>query len=114
MPANVVKSAKDEKAWNRAKSQVKKEYPDIEEGGEQFYKLTMTLYGNMAHKDWAKKGQCPLCGYALLRKSRTGDPMLRVRVLMFKKSQDITGLCPGCKAHVVLPFLSAPLLVLPR
>jgi hypothetical protein len=111
MPA-VVKSPKDEEAWSRAKAQVKKEYPDIEEGSDRFYKLTMKIFGDIAHKEWAAKSTC-LCGHILLQKSRSGYPILRVRTLMFNKSQ-ITALCPACKSRVVLPILSSPLLVLPK
>ncbi|HPV97912.1 MAG TPA: hypothetical protein PLZ78_08810 [Spirochaetota bacterium] len=37
----------DEKAWSRAKSQVRKEYPDLSEKDKKFWKLCMGIYKNI-------------------------------------------------------------------
>jgi uncharacterized protein (DUF2384 family) len=41
---------KDMPAWNRAKRQVRAEYPDISEDSERFWKLVQTLYQSMKAK----------------------------------------------------------------
>lgn len=38
---------KDEAKWAAAKEQVKKEYPDIEESNDRFYKLVTHIYQSM-------------------------------------------------------------------
>lgn len=43
MPA-FIKSEKDEKVWSRAKSLVHKQYPDISEDSDNFWKLTNSIY----------------------------------------------------------------------
>jgi len=47
MPANVVTNAREERLWSEAKAQVKKEYPDVSEGDERFYKLVMGIFKRM-------------------------------------------------------------------
>jgi len=47
MPNNVVHSQKDEKYWEKAKSKVREEYPNVEEGSDDFYKITMGIYKKM-------------------------------------------------------------------
>ncbi len=37
----------NEKAWERAKRQVRKEYPDLGEKDKKFWKICMTIYKNM-------------------------------------------------------------------
>jgi hypothetical protein len=51
MPANVVKTAHDEKVWNRAKAQVRRQYPKLSEKGQRFWKITMHIYQNMREHD---------------------------------------------------------------
>ena len=48
MPTNVVKTPAQEAAWNKAKAQVKKEYPNIPEGSSKFYALVMHIFENMS------------------------------------------------------------------
>ena len=48
MPSNLVKTESDEKAWERAKAQVRKEYPNITEGTKRFYKLVVTIFKDMS------------------------------------------------------------------
>jgi replication-associated recombination protein RarA len=50
MPANVVKTPADEKAWEKAKAAVRKQYPGIQEGDDRFYALTMTIFKSMRGK----------------------------------------------------------------
>lgn len=47
MPANVVKTPRDKRLWADAKAQVRKEYPDVDEGSDRFYKLTMGIFQRM-------------------------------------------------------------------
>jgi len=47
MPANVVKTPRDERLWADAKAQARKEYPDVDEGSDRFYKLTMGIFKRM-------------------------------------------------------------------
>ena len=47
MPVNVVKTAEEEIAWERAKARAREQYPDLT--GERFYKIVMTIYKKMAH-----------------------------------------------------------------
>jgi len=54
---------------------------------------------------------CPYCNFRLLRQGNR-EPVLLVHLLAFRKSQ-VFGTCPKCKSEVALPFLSAPLFVLP-
>lgn len=51
MPANVVKTPAQEKAWERAKRRVRSQYPNINEGTPRFYKLVMTIFKNMVAED---------------------------------------------------------------
>jgi len=46
-PANVVKTGRDEHLWTKAKAQAKKEYPDVAEGSDRFYKIVMGIYKKM-------------------------------------------------------------------
>lgn len=48
MPASWADTPKKEKAWNRAKRTVRKDYPDVSEDSDRFYKLTMSIAQNMA------------------------------------------------------------------
>jgi len=50
MPVNVVKTKRDERLWAEAKAAVRKEYPDIAEGEDRFYKLVMGIYKGMRGK----------------------------------------------------------------
>lgn len=45
---NVVHSQKDEKHWETAKSKVLEEYPNVKEGSDDFYKITMGIYKKMS------------------------------------------------------------------
>jgi len=48
MPSNVVKTKSDEAKWERAKAQVRKEYPGKENSdSDSFYALTNHIYQNM-------------------------------------------------------------------
>jgi hypothetical protein len=47
MPANVVHNKEDEAAWERAKEATRKQYPDLSEDNDRFYKITMHIYQNM-------------------------------------------------------------------
>jgi len=47
MPTGVVKTKKDEEAWNRAKSIARKQYPKIKEDSDKFYAIVMTIYKNI-------------------------------------------------------------------
>lgn len=49
MPVGVVRTAAQEKLWNRAKAQVRKQYPKIKEDSERYWKIVMTIYKSMAH-----------------------------------------------------------------
>ena len=50
MPSNLVKTPQQEVHWERAKKAVKKQYPNIPEGSERFYKLTTSIFKNMEGK----------------------------------------------------------------
>lgn len=50
MPHGVVKTKRDEKMWNRAKTATRKQYPYISEDSDRFYKIVMTIYKNMTGK----------------------------------------------------------------
>lgn len=47
MPSNLVKTPEDHENWQRAKAAVRKQYPDIPEGDERFYKLTTAIFEKM-------------------------------------------------------------------
>jgi hypothetical protein len=47
MPVNVVKTAEEEEAWERAKEIARAEYPDAE--GARFYRIVMGIYKRMVH-----------------------------------------------------------------
>ncbi len=47
MPVNVVKTRKDEIAWERAKARAHEQYPDAT--GESFYRIVMAIYKKIAH-----------------------------------------------------------------
>jgi hypothetical protein len=47
MPANVVKTKRDERLWNEAKAQVRKEYPGVAEDSDRFYRLVNGIYQRM-------------------------------------------------------------------
>jgi hypothetical protein len=49
MPVNVVKTAEDEIAWDRAKEAARHQYPDVT--GPRFYRIVMTIFKNMTHRD---------------------------------------------------------------
>jgi hypothetical protein len=49
MPVNVVKTAEDEIAWERAKEAARKQYPDIT--GPRFYRIVMTIFKKMTHRE---------------------------------------------------------------
>jgi len=51
MPSNVVKNKSQEKKWDQAKSIVEKEYKGIDRKSKRYYKLVMSIYLNMIHKD---------------------------------------------------------------
>lgn len=53
MPPNVVRTPEDEAAWTAAKKRVREQYPNIEEGDERFYKLTMTIFQSMRGRSTA-------------------------------------------------------------
>ena len=44
MPTSVVKTKKQERAWEKAKRIVRQQYPKVEEGSKQFWRLVMTIY----------------------------------------------------------------------
>ena len=48
MTNNVLHSQKDEKYWETAKSKVLEEYPNVKEGSDDFYKITMGIYKKMS------------------------------------------------------------------
>lgn len=47
MPVNVVRTADEEIAWERAKARAREEYPDAT--GDRFYRIVMAIYKKMAH-----------------------------------------------------------------
>jgi hypothetical protein len=47
MPVNVVRTAADELAWERAKARAREQYPNLT--GDRFYRVVMTIYKKMAH-----------------------------------------------------------------
>ncbi len=49
MPVNVVKTAEDEIAWERAKEAARKQYPGIT--GSRFYRIVMTIFKKMTHRE---------------------------------------------------------------
>lgn len=49
MPANVVKKGQEDE-WDRAKAIIKKNYPNISEGSNRFWKLVMSIFKNMTGK----------------------------------------------------------------
>jgi hypothetical protein len=51
MPVNVVKTAEDEIAWERAKEAARRQYPGIT--GPRFYRIVMTIFKKMTHRDEA-------------------------------------------------------------
>jgi hypothetical protein len=55
MPVNVVKTAEQEEAWERAKEIARAEYPDAE--GERFYRIVMGIYKKMVHYPGATQRQ---------------------------------------------------------
>lgn len=52
---NVVKTKKDEQLWRRAKALVHKQYPDLKETEDRFWKLAQTIFRNMKGNDERKK-----------------------------------------------------------
>lgn len=48
MPINVVKTKKQEKAWEKAKRIIKKQYPSIKEGSDRFYRLVMKIFKDIS------------------------------------------------------------------
>jgi hypothetical protein len=53
MPVNVVRTPEDEIAWERAKAAARKQYPYA--GGPQFYRIVMSIYKKMTHRDSAAR-----------------------------------------------------------
>ena len=47
MPVGVVKTKRDEAAWKRAKGIVHKQYPNLSEDNDSFWKIVQTIYQNM-------------------------------------------------------------------
>jgi len=47
MPVGVVKTRREEHLWNKAKSQARKEYPNIKEGSTEWWKRVMGIFKNM-------------------------------------------------------------------
>ncbi len=47
MPVNVVRTAEQEIAWERAKTRAREEYPEAT--GARFYRIVMAIYKKMAH-----------------------------------------------------------------
>jgi len=64
MPAGVVKNKADEAAWNRAKAAVRKEYPDIAEDSDRFWKLTNSIFQDMSK---ARQVRCVVDVLALVK-----------------------------------------------
>lgn len=50
MPKGVVKTEKDERLWEKAKQQVRKQYPNLSEDSEEFWKRVNGIYQQMARK----------------------------------------------------------------
>jgi len=44
MPANVVKTAKDEERWKECKASVSKSHPDLDENDDRYYALVMGCF----------------------------------------------------------------------
>jgi hypothetical protein len=55
---NIVKNAEDEKHWEEAKAQVKKEY-GLAEGGKRFWKLVMGVFRRMKYHTGGKPAPAP-------------------------------------------------------
>lgn len=51
-PVNVVRTAKEEVAWERAKQLARKQYPRIT--GDRFYRIVMGIYKKIAHYEPAE------------------------------------------------------------
>ena len=47
MPKGVVKTARDEELWNKAKQIVSENYPKVKVGSDQYYALVMGIYKKM-------------------------------------------------------------------
>jgi len=47
VPVNVVHTAEEEEAWERAKEAARRQYPDAE--GARFWRIVMAIYKKMAH-----------------------------------------------------------------
>ncbi|MEA3506806.1 MAG: hypothetical protein U9R36_04890 [Elusimicrobiota bacterium] len=58
MPTNVVKTKKDEQIWARAKALVHKQYPELTERDDRFWRITQTIFRNIKgnKKRKSKKG----------------------------------------------------------
>lgn len=41
---------KDEPKWNKAKEQVRKEYPEVSESNDKFWKIVQKIYESMGGK----------------------------------------------------------------
>ena len=51
MPSNLVHNPHEEAAWDRAKAAVRRQYTDIDEDSDRFYRLTNAIYQNMKSLD---------------------------------------------------------------
>jgi len=47
MPTGLVKTAKDEEIWNKAKELVHKQYPKLTEKDKRFWKLVVSIFLKM-------------------------------------------------------------------
>jgi len=47
MPTNVVKTAREEHLWDKAKQIVRKQYTKVKEGSDRFYRLVMGIFKKM-------------------------------------------------------------------
>jgi hypothetical protein len=72
MPTNWADTPKKESAWERAKKRVRAEYPEVSEGSNRFYKLTMSIAQNMAGEKTADARDLLSEAFGAVRSSARG------------------------------------------
>jgi DnaJ-class molecular chaperone len=86
MPSNLVKTKSDEAAWERAKRATHKQYPDLSEDSDRFWKICTTIFNSMqggssdTEKSLAAKTVCEVCqgaGTLAVQYQRAHGPLLK-------------------------------------
>jgi hypothetical protein len=91
MPSNLVKTKSDEAAWERAKRATHKQYPDLSEDSDRFWKLCTTIFNSMkdgggapsdgdTEKSLAAKAVCEVClgaGVLAVQYQKAHGPLLK-------------------------------------